>query len=88
MIEPAEQVADGAAEVIVRPDAVALAQALEGAMRSAIIDDVRFLGDGCLVLVQSGDEVLRARLATLGDLAVGMRVTATFDPSGTFVYNC
>ena len=88
MIEPTEQVADGAAEIIVRPDAVSLAPAPDGATQAAIIDDVRFLGDGCLVLLQSGDEVLRARLATLGDLTVGMRVAATFDPLGTFVYNC
>lgn len=88
MIEPSAEVADGAAEIIVRPDAVSLAPAPEGAMQSATIDDVRFLGDGCLVLVQSGDETLRARLATLGDLTMGVRVTATFDPAGTFVYNC
>ena len=87
-VEPSEQeVADGAAEIIVRPDAVSLAPAPEGAAQSATIDDVRFLGDGCLVLVRSGDEVLRARLTALGDLTVGMRVTAVFDPSGTFVYN-
>lgn len=87
MIEAGEHVADGAAEIIVRPRAVSLAPVPAGDVSSAVIDDVRFLGDDCLVLVQSGTEVLRARLGALGDLAVGMRVTATFDPAGTFVYN-
>ena len=87
-IQPTKQVKDGPVEIIVRPNAVSLAKPPEGTASSATIDDVRFLGEGCLVLVQSGDEVLRARLPTLGNLTVGDRVTATFDPSGTFVYNC
>ena len=87
-IEPTAPVHDGAVEIIVRPDAVSLARAAAGATFAATIDDVRFLGDGCLVLVPAGDEVLRARLSSLGDLAVGDRVAATFHPAGTFVYNC
>ncbi len=86
-IEPTRQVDDGAVEIIVRPDAVSLARAPAGATPVASIDDVRFLGDGCLVLVAAGDEVLRARLPSPGDLAVGHRVSARFDPDGTFVYN-
>lgn len=86
-IEPLAPVADGAVEIIVRPDAVSLARAPADSTLAATIDDVRFLGDGCLVLVPAGDEVLRARLATPGDLAVGDRVSAKFHPDGTFVYN-
>ena len=86
-IQPSAPVADGNVEVIVRPDAVSLAPAPADAALAATIDDVRFLGDGCLVLVAAGDEVLRARLAGPGDLAVGDRVCAAFHPDSTFVYN-
>ena len=69
-------------DVVVRPTAVALHPDSAGAR----VDDVRFLGEGCLVFLAAGKETLRAKVADLGGLKVGDRAAATFDPDGVFVY--
>ena len=78
--------ADGEVDVVVRPAAVRLAKAAHGAR----VEDIRFLGERYLVLVEAGGEaegeVLRASVANLAGLAVGDMVQATFRVDDTFVY--
>ena len=69
-------------DVVVRPAAVTLRKARQGAR----VDDIRFLGDRYLVLAVAAGETLRASVQELGGLVVGDCVSATFDPNGYFVY--
>ena len=68
-------------DVLVRPTAVSLRSAEAG-----VVDNVRFLGDRHLVLVQADGETLRASVTDLHGIGVGDRVVAEFDPAGVFVY--
>ena len=72
----------GEVNVLIRPTAVTLRKAADGAR----LDDVRFLGDRVLALARVGDDILRASLPQLGGLEVGDCVTARFDSRGIFVY--
>lgn len=74
---------NGDVDVVVRPTAVALEPAADG----ALVADVRFLGERYFVLLRTGAEVLRASVDDLQGLAVGDHVAATFDPAATFVYS-
>ena len=69
-------------DVVTRPSAVRLRKATQG----AVVRDVRFLGDRHLVLAGADGETLRAHVQDLAGIAVGDRVTAAFDATGTFVY--
>ena len=71
-----------AVDVVVRPTAIAMRKTADGAR----LVDIRFLGDRYLAVASAGDEVLRASLPELGDIAVGDRIVATFDSHGVFVY--
>lgn len=75
-----------AVDVLVRPTAVALERVLESSVSSGRVDDVRFLGDRYIVLVESAGQTLRASVEDLAGLRVGDSVVARFDPLGTFVY--
>ena len=80
---PSDRPLDGSAvDIVVRPTAIALRKAADGAR----LEDIRFLGDRYLALVSAGDELLRASLPELGDLKVGDTVVACFDSHGIFVY--
>ena len=72
----------GDVDVLIRPTAVTLRKATDGAR----LDDIRFLGDRALALARVGDDVLRASLDELGELEVGDHVAAAFDSRGIFVY--
>ena len=74
---------EGEADVIVRPAAVKLRRVPTGVR----VVDIRFLGAGYSVLVESGEETLRASMTDLDGLAIGDLVDATFHPADTFVYN-
>ena len=69
-------------DVVVRPAAVTLRKAGQGAR----VGDIRFLGDRYLVLAVAAGETLRASVQELDGLVVGDCITATFDPNGCFVY--
>ena len=72
----------GPVDVVARPAGVALTPAPEGPS----VADIRFLGDRYFVLLQVGEETLRASVADLRGISVGDRVAMTFDPAATFVY--
>ena len=69
-------------DVVARPAAIGLRKADQGAR----VQDIRFLGERYLILASVDGQTLRASVREPGDIAVGDRVTAVFDPQGTFVY--
>ncbi len=71
-----------AVDVVIRPAAVRLEPAESGAR----VQDIRFLGDGYLVLAEADGDLLHVAAQDLGDLRMGGRVEASFHRSGTFVY--
>ncbi len=73
-------------DVLVRPNAVALERAAEHSVPNGRVEDVRFLGDRYLVLVESAGQTLRASIDDLAGIGIGDPVIARFDPRGTFVY--
>ena len=73
-------------DVLVRPNAVALERAAEQSDAMVRVEDVRFLGDRYLVLVESAGQTLRASIEDPAGIRVGNSVIATFDQLGTFVY--
>ena len=73
-------------DVLVRPNAVALERAAEQSDAMGRVEDVRFLGDRYLVLVESAGQTLRASIEDPAGIRVGDPVIATFDQLGTFVY--
>ena len=73
-------------DVLVRPNAVALERVAEQSDAMGRVEDVRFLGDRYLVLVESAGQTLRASIEDLAGIRVGDHVIATFDPLGTFIY--
>ena len=73
-------------DVVVRPNAVALECAGGPLIASAQVEDIRFLGDRYLVLIESAGQTLRASLEDLAGIEVGDAVVAKFDPIGTFVF--
>ena len=75
-----------AVDVLVRPTAVALERVSESSVSNGEVEDVRFLGDRHIVLVESAGQTLRASLEDLAGLRIGDSVVAKFDPLGTFVY--
>ena len=70
-------------DVIVRPKAVNLVKANEGAR----VVDIRFLGEHYSILVKRGGETLRASTPDVPHVGIGDFVAATFHPTETFVYN-
>ena len=85
------QSADGtgpgdAVDVLVRPAAVALERVFESSVSNGRVEDVRFLGDRYIVLVESAGQTLRASVEDPAGLRIGDSVVAKFDPLGTFVY--
>ena len=81
-VGPATGEEGAAVDVVVRPTAVTLRRDPAGAR----VVDIRFLGDRYLVLLEAAGETLRANVPGLGRLALGDRVAATFEASGTFLY--
>ena len=73
-------------DVLVRPNAVALERATEQSIIIGRVEDIRFLGDRYLVLVESAGQALRASIEDPAGIRVGDPVIATFDQLGTFVY--
>ena len=73
-------------DVLVRPNAVALERVAEQSAPNGRVEDIRFLGDRYLVLVESADQTLRASLEDLAGIGPGDAVIAKFDSRGTFVY--
>ena len=73
-------------DVLVRPNAVALERVAEQSDAMGRVEDIRFLGDRYLVLVESAGQTLRASIEDLAGIRVGDHVIATFDPLGAFVY--
>ena len=73
-------------DVLVRPTAVALERVLESSVSNGQVEDIRFLGDRYIVLVESAGRTLRASVEDLSELRIGDSVVAKFDPMGTFVY--
>lgn len=71
-------------DVVARPAGITLRKA--GRESDAVVTDIRFLGERYLVRVQAGDEVLRASLVQLPNIAVGDRVVADFRAADTFAY--
>ena len=76
---------DGACEVdvIVRPTAITLHKSDDGAR----VVDIRLLGDRYSILVQRGDEILRATMPEAPHVGIGDCVVASFQLTETFVYN-
>ena len=73
-------------DVLVRPNAVALERVAEQSDATGRVEDVRFLGDRYLVLVESAGQTLRASIEDLAGIRVGDPVIATFDQLGAFIY--
>ena len=73
-------------DVLLRPTAVALRKTSDPAETAGRVDDLRFLGDRYLVLVNSEGHTLRASVPDVTGIHVGDHVAATFDLSGAFVY--
>ena len=80
-MEPGDEV-----DVLIRPNAVALERMGEPSAPHGRVEDVRFLGDRYLVLVESAGQTLRASIEDLAGIGTGDAVVAKFDPRGTFVY--
>ncbi len=76
-------ITSGACDVIVRPGSAHIEPSEKA---GAVVEDVRFLGDHYLVILQAGSERLRVKLATKPDLEIGGRVAVTFDSQGVLVY--
>ena len=74
-------------DVLVRPNAIALERVAEQSDATCRVEDVRFLGDRYLVLVESAGQTLHASIEGLAGIRVGDAVIATFDHLGTFVYS-
>ena len=72
-----------ACKVIARPDAIGVRPAESGC---ATVNDLRFRGDGYLLLLSAGDEILRARCETVDRLSVGQTVELTFKKDQVFVF--
>ena len=72
----------GVFDVVARPAAIALRKTDQGAR----VQDIRFLGERHLILASVDGQTLRASVREPGDIRVGDRVAADFDPQGTFVY--
>ncbi|MDE0225808.1 MAG: ABC transporter ATP-binding protein [Gammaproteobacteria bacterium] len=84
---PCEETVPGdTVDVLVRPNAVALERVSEPSAADGRVEDIRFLGDRYLVLVQSNGETLRASIEDRDGIRVGDPVTVKLDRSGTFVY--
>lgn len=84
---PCEETVPGdTVDVLVRPNAVALERVSEPSGADGRVEDIRFLGDRYLVLVQSNGETLRASIEDRDGIRVGDTVTVKLDRSGTFVY--
>ena len=73
-------------DVLLRPTAVALRKTSDPAEMAGRVDDMRFLGDRYLVLIESEGHTLRASVPDVTGIHVGDHVAATFDLSGAFVY--
>ncbi|MEM7001867.1 MAG: ABC transporter ATP-binding protein [Pseudomonadota bacterium] len=70
-------------KVIARPDAIGVRPAESG---STTLNDLRFRGDGYLLLLSAGGEILRARSETVTGLSVGQTVELSFKQDHVFVF--
>ena len=80
-MEPGDEV-----DVLIRPNAVSLERVAEPSAQHGRVEDIRFLGDRYLVLVESAGQTLRASIEDLAGIGPGDAVIAKFDLLGTFVY--
>ena len=80
-MEPGDEV-----DVLVRPNAVALERVTKPSAPHGRVEDVRFLGNRYLVLVESAGQTLRASIEDPAGIGPGDAVVAKFDLLGTFVY--
>ncbi|MEM7080002.1 MAG: TOBE domain-containing protein, partial [Pseudomonadota bacterium] len=68
---------------IVRPSAVTITPDPSG---SAVLQDLRFLGHGYLMIIAAGEQRLRAMSDRTPQIEVGASVALSFDSSGVLVY--
>ena len=73
-------------DVVIRPTAVTLTDTVPDDSHEVTVQDIRFLGDHHLVLIQAGEEILRVATAAKPQLGVGQRVGVSFDSAGVLVY--
>ena len=79
--------ANGNCNVVVRRGGVSFCACAQTSPYAAQVRDLRFLGNGYLVVMEATGQRLRSFSAALPTVKVGDWVNVTFDPASVFIYN-